>query len=106
MFLVCFHSCYNFLFLKFAPLASVNSDFSHPFRASYFKPKMTVWFFHLSIQCSTRLEFSHGNLESSRKYLNLEMVSMELTGKAHPPSSVSDVWPYNGKRLVLEEEVV
>lgn len=42
MFVVCFHSYHDFLFLKFAPLASVNSDFSHPFRASYFKPTMNV----------------------------------------------------------------
>lgn len=38
--------------------------------------------------------------------LNLEMVSMELTGKADAPSSVSDLWPYIGKGLVLQEEVV
>lgn len=62
--------------------------------------------FHLSIQCTTCPELGHDNSESSRKYQNQDMVSMELTWKAHASRYDSDLWPYIWKKQVLQEEVV
>ena len=65
-----------------------------------------VWSFHLSMQYSARPELGHGNSESSKKCLNLEMVWMELTWKANAPGSDSDLWLYIRKRSLLQEKVV
>lgn len=105
MFVVCFHSYHDFLFLKFATLASVNSDFSHPLRASYFKPTMNV------VLSSVNTVLNTSRVQSWQLRIFKE-VSKSRNGvggvywKTDAPSSVSDLWPYIGKRLVLQEEVV
>ena len=43
----------SFFFLKFAPLAPVNSDFPHPFLASYFKLEMSVDLLSVSLVPNT-----------------------------------------------------